>query len=69
MDETDVDPDCSHRAMCLEAAIWYFDRTGDDVPDPSAVTNVAEMFMHYLTHGQCNEFDPKSAPIKCVRGG
>lgn len=68
MDETDADPDCSLRALCLEAALWYFDRTGDEVQDPSAVTNVAKLFMHYLTNGQVNEFDPKTAPTKCVRG-
>ena len=68
MDEMELDPDTDHRALCLEAAIWYFDRTGDEVSHPGDVTNVAELFMHYLTNGQANEFDPKSAPIKTVRG-
>lgn len=67
MDET-LDPDTDHRALCLEAALWYFDRTGDEVKDIGDVTNVAEVFFHYLTHGQANEFDCADRLRKCVRG-
>ncbi len=69
MDETALDPDVAARAIALEAAIWFYDRTETTPADPTAIVFLAECFMHYLTNGEANEFDPKSAPIKCVRGG
>lgn len=68
MDETALDPDTDRRALCLEAALWYFDRTGDEVKHPGDVVNVAEVFMHYLTNGEATEFHCKDELRKCVRG-
>ena len=68
MDET-LDPDIEARAFALEAAMWFYDVTGSAPDNVGDVTNLSEVFLHYLTNGQSNEFDPKSAPACTVRGG
>jgi hypothetical protein len=68
MDET-LDPDIEARALALEAAIWFVDKTGGDPQSVSDVTNLAEMFVHYLTHGQANEFNCTDKLRPTVRGG
>ena len=65
----DFDPDIEARALCFEAAIWYYDKTGSAPTDVSDVTNLAELFLHYLMNGQANEFDCKDESRKFVRGG
>jgi len=69
MDDEALDPDIECRAMCLEAAIWYYDRTGSEPEDVSDLTNLAEYFLHYIAHGQANEFHSDPTLSKCVRGG
>lgn len=67
MDEA-LDPDIEARALALEAAIWFFDRTESAPGAVGDVTNLAEIFMHYLTNGQGNEFHSDPTLSKCVSG-
>lgn len=68
MDET-LDPDIGARAFALEAAMWFYDKT-ESVPDNVAdVVNLAEMFSHYLSDGQANEFHCTDKLRPTVRGG
>lgn len=67
MDET-LDPDIEARAFALEAAMWFYETTRS-VPDSVGdVVNLAEVFSHYLSQGQANEFHTDPRLSKCVRG-
>ena len=67
MDDT-LDPDIEARAFALEAAMWFYDTT-ESVPDNvGEVVNLAELFCHYLSNGQANEFHCAGTSIKFVRG-
>ena len=67
MDET-LDPDIEARAFALEAAMWFYDVT-DSAPDNVGdVTNLSEVFLHYLTNGQSNEFGCVVTLAKTVSG-
>lgn len=68
MDDT-LDPDVSARAFALEAAMWFYDTTETAPSDIADVVNLAEIFTHYLSDGQANEFHCIDALAKAVSGG
>lgn len=67
MDET-LDPDLEARAFALEAAMWFYEVTDSAPADIAEVVNMAELFTHYLSNGQANEFHCAGVSIKFVRG-
>lgn len=67
MDDT-LDPDIEARCFALEAAMWFYSVT-DSAPDNvGEVVNLAEVFTHYLSNGQANEFHCAGSSIRFVRG-
>jgi hypothetical protein len=67
MDDT-LDPDIETRAFALEAAMWFYDTTGASPDSVGDVVNLAELFAHYLSQGQANEFLCSDSLRKTVRG-
>lgn len=68
MDEA-LDPDVEARAFALQAAMWFYDTTGSSPDSLMDVTNLSEVFLHYLSNGQSNEFTLIDKLRPTVRGG
>lgn len=67
-DDETLDPDLEARAFALEVAMWFFEATGSAPESVGDVVNIAEMFTHYLSNGQANEFHCAGTSIRFVRG-